>query len=90
MNPADDREKRRVSDIGPVLAMNGREMKTTQQLDGLGQNRWPDNITRNLREIKALRRIGVGCGNSLPVLAIDHKTGTTVAIFKMRRCLTWV
>jgi hypothetical protein len=65
-------------------------MKTKRQLDGLGQNRWPDNTTRNLREIKALRRIGLGCGNYLPVLAIDHKTGTTVAIFEMGRCLAWV
>jgi hypothetical protein len=31
-----------------MLAMNGSAMKTTRQLDGLGQNRWLDNITRDL------------------------------------------
>ena len=33
-------------DVGPMLAINRSEMKTTQQRDGLGRNRWLDNITR--------------------------------------------
>ncbi len=35
-------------DVGPMLAINRSEMKTTQQRDGLGRNRWLDNITREL------------------------------------------
>jgi hypothetical protein len=31
-----------------MLAMNGCEMKTTQQFDRLGQNCRPENITRDL------------------------------------------
>jgi hypothetical protein len=42
------RGKRKASGIGPVLAMNGREMKATQQFDCLGQNCRPDNATRDL------------------------------------------
>jgi hypothetical protein len=31
-----------------MLAINRIEMKTTQQRDGLGGNRWLENITREL------------------------------------------
>jgi|HubBroStandDraft_4_1064222.scaffolds.fasta_scaffold61509_2 hypothetical protein len=37
-----------VFDFGPMLAMNPGEMETTQQLNDLGQNRRPDNITGGL------------------------------------------
>jgi len=37
-----------VFDIGPTLAMGPGEMKTTQQLDDLGQNRRLGNITGGL------------------------------------------
>ena len=42
------REKRSDFDVGPMLAINRGEMKTTQQRDGLGRNRSLDNITREL------------------------------------------
>jgi hypothetical protein len=42
------REKRKAYGIGPVLAMNGCEMKATQQFDCLVQNYRPENITRDL------------------------------------------
>jgi hypothetical protein len=42
------RGKRKASGIGPVLAMNGFEMKATQQFDRLGQNCRPETITRDL------------------------------------------
>jgi hypothetical protein len=42
------RGKRKASGIGPVLAINGCEMKVTQQFDRLGQNCRPENITRDL------------------------------------------
>ena len=42
------REKRTDFDVGPMLAINRIEMKTAQQRDGLGRNRWLDNITREL------------------------------------------
>jgi hypothetical protein len=41
-------EKRKAYGIGPVLAINGCEMKTTQRFDGLGQNCRPENITRDV------------------------------------------
>jgi hypothetical protein len=42
------REERTDFDVGPMLAINISEMKTTQQRDGLGGNRWLGNITREL------------------------------------------
>jgi hypothetical protein len=45
--------KRTVFAIGPVLAMNRSEMKTTRQLDDLGQNRPLDSITRYPRSSQA-------------------------------------
>jgi hypothetical protein len=65
-------------------------MKTTRHVDDLGQNIWLANITQDLREIKALRRICLDVGILFPAQAIDHKNGTTVAIFETRRRLTWL
>ena len=42
------RERRTDSEVGPMLAINRNEMKTTQQRGGLGRNRSLDNITREL------------------------------------------
>jgi len=51
-HPADStlvrREKRKASGIGPELATNGSEMKTTRQFDRLGQNCRPENIAQDL------------------------------------------
>jgi hypothetical protein len=51
-HPADStlvrREKRKASGIGPELATNGSEMKTTRQFDRLGQNCRPEDIARDL------------------------------------------
>jgi len=49
------REKRTDFDLGPMLAINRSEMKTTRQRDGLGRNRWLDNITRELPSIASHR-----------------------------------
>jgi hypothetical protein len=48
-------EKRTVFDIGPMLAMNPREMKTTQQRDDLDQNRRLYNPPRGLRSSQTRR-----------------------------------
>jgi hypothetical protein len=42
------REKRKASGIGPVLAMNGSEMRTTRRFESPGQNCRPENINRDL------------------------------------------
>jgi hypothetical protein len=48
-----------VFDIGPMLATSTSEMKTTQQLDDLDQNRRLDNPPRGLRSSQTRRpRIG--------------------------------
>jgi len=40
--------KTTVADTGPTLAVDPGEMKTTRQLDNLGQNRRLDNFTWSL------------------------------------------
>jgi hypothetical protein len=45
------REKRTDFDVGSMLAIDRSEMKTTRQRDGLGRNRWFDNITREMPSI---------------------------------------
>ena len=63
--------KRKASGIGPVLAMNECEMKTTRQFDRLGQNCRPENITRDLPSNPTRVAHNDGLAETLPAAGIQ-------------------
>jgi hypothetical protein len=67
------REKNAAFDTGPMRAMNRSAMKTTRQLDDLGQNHRLDNSSRVLPSNKSLKR-------DIDELSVpDHATATRIS-----------